>query len=221
MEDSADSTVKPKLGQEGQLEDEERLGKVARPMRRNYRTKVLGLLGPAVLGAVAGAGLQYYLQLAKPDVTLLDVTVPTVEQIKDSGRTVQISNKLKELTTKSENLPDLKGEVSISDLAKYAALIKTFQAETSDDIAWIDLWLPKIGASLSLEDKRNILLGFGDHKMIDGMVTGGLARSEERYAAPEPKELASHPTLFQYQQGKPGFRFYLLSANYTFRYRDV
>jgi len=184
------------------------------------KSKWLALIVPAVLGTAIGAGVQYYLQLAKPDVTLLDVTVPTVERIKDTTKKIQVSDRLRELTTKSENLPDMKGEISVTDLTKYATDFKHFGADAGEDIAWIDGWLPRIGQSLSTEDKRTFLLGLGDHRMIDATMTGGLARSEEKYAAPSAKDLAASPILFQYQPGDPGFKFYLLKGQYHFFYRD-
>ncbi len=69
------------------------------------KAKLIALFAPAVLGAFAGAGFQYFFQLAKPDVTLLDVTVPTLERPDNPKRKIQISDKMLALAKESHVSP--------------------------------------------------------------------------------------------------------------------
>jgi hypothetical protein len=71
-------------------------------------TKGLSLLVPTLVGAFVALAGQHYLQMARPQATLLDVTLPSPEQVKgEKDRKVQVPRTLYELTTKSEFFEDL------------------------------------------------------------------------------------------------------------------
>jgi hypothetical protein len=184
------------------------------------RAKLAALVVPTVLGALLGGGLQYFLQRARPSITLLDVTIPGIGKTKTPEKKITIPDKLRSMSQKSSYLRDLDREEPLSNLAKYLETVDDERLQSKETLAWIEQTLPRLNGSLSVDDERRILFEMAGRPLFDGNFTGGLARSEDPYRAPSESELSAKPVIFPYQISDPGFKFYLQAGSYIFHYKD-
>jgi len=82
---------------------------------------------------------------------------------------------------------------------------------------WIDTWSGKLDESLTLEQKKAFLEEM-TRNHLDNMLTGGLARFEDRYK-PGTDE-TSGPKILPYQETDKGFRFELGSLAWILNYKQ-
>jgi len=169
--------------------------------------KGLLLLVPVIIGAFAGAAAQYYMQMARPQATLLDVRLPSPQQVKgEKDRKIQVPTTLYELTSKSEFFKDLERQSTRQEIANLAENLSEAKSEIPDQQAWIDTWSPKLDGNLTLEEKRTFLQEM-EVNDIEVILSTGLVVNDGRYK-PSASEKEG-PILFPYQPTKTGFQFNL------------